>query len=179
MAHSTYDLKSISTIFSNFVIPISLIVGGIWTLNIFSKRKEEAALLVKIEKIELHYSKDKSKSYLQIGVMINNIGKRDLDLLYQTATIRVSKVNTDKDGSLNLKNKQTGLVSHDLHITGRIRPNDQQKVPYFIEIEEPGLYFVEFVIDVDMKKYYKGIFKIDKDKEIKTWSDGTFFMADK
>jgi hypothetical protein len=52
-------------------------------------------------------------------------------------------------------------------------------MPYLIEIEGPGIYFVEFSIDVDMKKYYKGIFKTDQGPEIKTWVDGTFIKADK
>jgi hypothetical protein len=175
MIRLTSNLKSISVIFSNFVIPISLIIGGIWTLNTFSKRKEEAALLVKIENIKSLYSTDRHEFFLHIEVIINNTGNRDLDLLYQNATIKVFKFNPENNGSLTLMNQNTGLVSHSSLYTGRIRPKDEQKMPYLIEIEGPGIYFVEFSIDVDMKKYYKP----DQGPEIKTWVDGTFIKADK
>lgn len=175
----TCDLETISVIFSNFLIPISLIIGGFLAIYTFSKRKEEAALLLKIEDIDPYYSNDENKYYLHIGVLINNIGKRDLDLLYETATIKISKFDTNNNKLINLENEKTGLASHDPHSTGRIRPNVQCKMPYFIEIEGPGLHFIEFMIDVNMKKYYKGVFKTDKDKVIKTWSDRRFFMAEK
>lgn len=179
MIHLICDWESISIIFSNFLIPISLIGGGIWTINIFSKRKEEAALLLKIEEIEPHYLKNENKYFLQIGIFIKNTGKRDLNLLYQTATIKISRFDANNDRLEKLENEKSGLASHNSHFSGRIRPNVQFKMPYFIEIKEPGIHFIEFTIDVSMKKYYRGVFRTDKDKTIKTWSDRQFYMTEK
>jgi len=101
------------------------------------------------------------------------------DLLYQNATIKVFKFNPENNGSLTLMNQNTGLVSHSSLYTGRIRPKDEQKNAILNWDRGTWYLFCWVSIDVDMKKYYKGIFKPDQGPEIKTWVDGTFIKADK
>jgi hypothetical protein len=179
MCCNSTTLETISHIVYNFVIPASLIIGGIWTLNIFSKRKENAALLVKLKNVKPIYVRDLDKYFYQIEVLLKNTGLRDLDLDYTRACMTVSDYDFHKHKVGAILDSQNGLTSNEKHFLGRLRSNVQIKLPYLLLVDKPGLHFFEFKISVDMKRYFKGTFKNEKGPNKKEWSDRFFYTTKK
>ena len=95
-------------------------------------------------------------------------------MLYTTAKSSVTKVSSSLEGILDGTVREAiDLASRKPRYRGRLRPGVTVRTPYWFEIEDPGLYFIEFEIDVDMKKYYR--FPWGRENYIVGWSDRVFF----
>ncbi len=169
-------MESISSIFCNIAIPVFIAIGGIWAFFKFRKTYGEAALYVRIENLELKYITDSQESFLYFQVLIKNLGKRDVDLLYPTAKISLTKTNLKPDISNDVEiEKKEGLTSKIQYPpTGRLRSGVSLRMPYLLKIKDTGLYFIEFEIKVDMVRY----FKTKENREV-PWTDRVFYLVEK
>jgi len=97
---------------------------------------------------------------LVVDVNVDNIGDEDVNLLFdykgKKAELTVFKVEGDEFIEVD---KKVGLTSPTKHYTGKLRSGLSFSMPYLVQVDEPGIYFIEFTIDVDMGS------------EIKQWSD--------
>jgi len=187
MRHSL-NAVDYSNFIQNILLSISLIVGGIWAWYKFRRRKEVASLSVKIEKVELIKGQD-TLSYILTEVIVSNIGDREVKLYYNfipkkdtiskyeelnkhyRAKINLYKVSDD--GGLISITEIVGLSSASDHYTGRLRSNVSCRLPYFLKVTEPGLYFIEFYIHINMQSYFKA--EDQNDNPIKIWGDRLYY----
>ncbi len=182
-------ITEISTIIYNTVLTISLFIGGYWTYIKFIKRHEEASIIVKIKKNKIFKGKKKSGAKLLVEVLIYNNGHRELMLYYDYKPQRLAQKDEeterhyksevilyriDSDHKLIKVDSMIGLISGNIkQYTGRLRTGVKISIPYLLSINNAGTYLIEYKIDVNMTRYYKG--KDFSDSSIKTWSTRTYY----
>ncbi len=169
-----FDWELFSKAFYNISIPLTIIIGGIFAYYKFVIRKEPVGLSVKI--LDINYTIDNSNNryLLNINTMVKNVGARDLNLLYKDFKLNVSKFDLESQKLINIGKTKNGIITHTNYETGRIRSNVEYFFPYLVEIENPGNYFFELCISVNMNDYYKGIFK--KKEKVVEWMDRKFYV---
>ncbi len=184
-----------TTMIQNILLSLSVIIGGLWALFRYGRRNEDASLSVKIDKISI--TKDSEfYNYIYTEILIENNGKREVDLYYNYnkenslkrvsgssqceeynkqyhAKISLYKIGKDKDPTF-ISNK-IGLETRENNIPhkGRLRSGVNIRLPYILEVSEPGLYFIEFTIDINLKSYFGR--NDNKDRPIKQWSDRQYY----
>ncbi|MFC4632275.1 hypothetical protein ACFO3O_00035 [Dokdonia ponticola] len=171
-----FDWELFSKAFYNISIPTTIIIGGIFTYYKFVVRKETAGLSVKILDVNHKKNNSNSKYSLIISTAVKNVGDRDLNLLYESFELKVSKYDLQTDKLVNIGKNKSGIISHKNYKTGRIRPNVEYFFPYCLELDTPGNYFIEICVSVNMNDYYKGIFK--KKENIIKWIDRKIYLID-
>jgi len=181
------DSENITSIIQNIIVSLSIIIGGVWAYFRFRRRNEIASLSVKIEKIEI-LNIAKGLNFLSIEVLIKNQGDREVKLYYNYKTnnkpskyeesnkqyqsqITLYKV-AESEKLIPISNK-TGLTSGMPRHTGRLRSKVEIRLPYIFPINEPGVYFLEFNIDINMQSYFKAY--DHKDRSVVGWSDRIFY----
>ena len=190
MRHSL-NAVDYSNLIQNILLSISLIAGGIWAWYKFRRRNEVASLSVKIEKATLLKDVD-SLFFISTEVVISNIGNREVNLYYNfvpkddtkskfevvdkhyEAGINLFKV--DRENLIPISKKK-GLSSATMHHKGRLRSSVSIRLPYILPVYEPGLYLLEFSIQINMQTYFKA--EDNNDNPIKIWSDRIYFNITK
>lgn len=180
MSHH-FNLADYSSLFNS----ASIIAGGIWAYFKFRRRNEIASISVKLQKAEIY--NEESRKLIHIEALIENNGNREVNLYYNYQTgdhpaknekenkhyraqMAIYKVGENEE--LTFVSKKIGLTSSEPHYTGRLRSNTSVRLPYIFELNKQGLYFIEFSVDINMKKYFSAS---DNDVPIKTWSDRMYF----
>lgn len=179
------------TIGQNIVFMTSLIIGGIWAIYKYNRRHESASIKLNIENFRTYNSENGIKNIL-LDLVIENNGKREVKLYFNYKPRKLAKKYENPEKHYNsriylykvksndeheLIDQKMGLLSSQkTHFTGRFRPGVVIRLPYLFKEINPGLYFVEFFIDINMLSYYK---KNDKnDKPIKEWTDRQFYYVE-
>jgi len=178
-----------STIIFNLVFSASLVIGGIWAYFKFIWRHEDASIIVKFNKIKTIVDKTNKRTFISVEIEIINNGRREV-LLYYDYKPRVLAKNDEepdrhykselssyyvgKNSIFNIIDSKTGVttVGKKQHV-GRLRIGVKTIIPYLLIISKPGIYFLEYKIDVNITRFYKG--KDIEDIPIKTWSVRQFY----
>jgi len=190
MTITCININEITTIFYNIVISFSVIVGGYWAYIKFIKRHEEASIIVKLKGHKIFRDKISERTYLLVQVLLHNNGNREVMLYYDYKPQNLaqkdeeperhykSEINlyyVDSNNKLEKIDSITGLITGDKkQHTGRLRTGVKTNIPYLLMINRAGIYFIEYKIDVNMTRYYKG--KDFSDSPIKTWSTRIFYQ---
>lgn len=163
----------------------SIVFTAIWAVYKYLRRNELASLQVVISKVELISKPLTENNYLLVEIYLKNSGTREVQLYYDytpnneykrkfekldknyKAQLKIFKLN-ENDEKIEIHNK-IGLDSETKTYTGRLRTGAELRMPFLATINESGIYFIEFSIDINMRKFYKG--KDYKDDPIKRWSD--------
>jgi hypothetical protein len=151
---------------------VTFIAGSIWTWYMFYQSREGAALSVKIDTPKANDKKDR----LAAEVIISNLGKRDVDLLFKTARLCAMRLAFQPDDVVKtLEGEAKGLLSEKPRTLGRLRAGVSVRLPYWVHINGQGVYLIEFEIEVNMKRYH--IWTRGKEKRFIKWSDRTIIQV--
>jgi hypothetical protein len=166
------DWKKISEIAYNITITLGALFGGIYTFYVFQKRQEEASLDIKITSIK-KLPRSNKRNIAEIIICVENNGKRDLNLDYDSASITIFNIileQTLKTEAIHTINSLKPIINNH---KGKIRRGVKMNIPYLFNYEPDKLYLVEFKIEVDMI-IFTNIFNKDESKN-PIWSDRIVF----
>lgn len=164
------DRKNRSEVFKNNIIAFSIIIGGLWALYKFDAKLEVDISTAKLEKSVLELTKrpvlipsmsmllqtdsTTNKRILKTSIEILNRGNSDASVSLSEESLRVAKVIMDKGVIVGYQRK---IFTNDRSIpsindllpyiesSGLVILSGQKKtVVFLVEVEEPGLYQVEF-----------------------------------
>lgn len=169
-------IKKISEITSNTLIAVSIIIGGIWSFNIYHKLREEDKSSLQLEKIRKELDGNialnigiRTKTYpnikkgthtIIIEVDISNKGSRYLNIDLSDQMI-ITKFNIDKNNNLKilessrlypysyLPRKIGNACYGDMVESKQVMPNTTDTVHYITNIEEKTNYMIVFVAKID------------------------------
>ena len=178
-----------STIIFNLIFSASLVMGGIWAYFKFIRRHENASIVVKFNRIKTIVDKTNNRTFISVETEIINNGKREVLLYYDYEPGNLAKNDEEPDrhykselssyyvgenSRLNIIDSKIGLttVVKKQHV-GRLRIGVKTIIPYLLIISKPGIYFLEYKVDVNITRFYKG--KDKEDVPIKTWSARQFY----
>lgn len=167
-------LELLNNIISHpFINTMMILIGGSFAFYKYIRRNEKASLSVKIDEIDLIINEN--VNFFSVEATIENLGNREVHLYYNyedyKAQLSLYKIN--KKGGLEFVAKKIGLASAKTKYTGRLRSQVSIRLPYLLEVKEPGVYFLEFTIDIGMKKHFKR--NDNKDLPMKVWSDRKYY----
>jgi hypothetical protein len=184
------DIKEITTIFYYIIISFSVIIGCYWAYIKFIKRHEEASIMIKIKKPKIYKDNIRERTYLLVQVLIHNNGNREVVLYYDYKPKKLAQKDeeperrykseitlyyVDSNNNLEKIDSRIGLTTGNTkQFTGRLRTGVKTILPYLLMINQAGIYFIEYKIDVNMTRYYKG--KDYDDSPIKIWSARLFYQ---
>jgi hypothetical protein len=155
---SSERFKDLSAAVQSCVVSIAVLVGGGWTLYTFiatdeaeqARRRlfQQAQILIKITASYLPF--EEKKHCIASVVAITNTGTRDVFLDYSNGPYSVAKVAFDARGnsSLGPELRQKSLFSQ----SRVLRSGETVEYPFFVRVEEPGVYVVRFQVPLPEKE---------------------------
>ena len=164
MTDISEQLKNKSEAIKNIVVAAAVVIGGAWTLYTFwslqSSHKAAAELeelntrifrqpVLQIEfNIEQKSLANDPSNYLTGYVYIKNIGKRNAMLKFKNDNppFSATQVSFDSSGEPLLGKKYAQYPPK--YAGYSIRVGDSEKIPFFLRVGDPGLYFVDFDVKV-------------------------------
>jgi len=164
VAEFSEQLKNKSEAIKNIVFAAAVVIGGVWTLYTFwslqSSHRAAAELeelnsrifrqpVLQIEfNIEQKSLINDASNYLSGYVYIKNIGKRNALLKFKDGNppFSATEVTFDSSGEPVLGKKYAQYPPK--YAGYSIRVGDSEKIPFFLRVGNPGLYFVDFDVKV-------------------------------
>ncbi|HKR03142.1 MAG TPA: hypothetical protein VJY62_00795 [Bacteroidia bacterium] len=154
----------------NFIVSIAIIAGGIWTVFTFQSLKQIERAKFELELlrteflgkpslnifIDVNRTNPTNKSYyagLIINVNVENKGTRYISMSTLDTTLVVSEIkNSSSWGTISVNDIYldpiTMYCKEDSSLTPsgiiEVTPNSTEEVPYYCEVERPGIYFISF-----------------------------------
>ena len=131
-----------------------------------------------------------NRTLLLVRIHILNTGNRDVVLYYDYRPnselvqkdeeegmhykSEIKAYYLDSSSNLQLHDSIIGLITVDKrHYTGRLRAGSEMNIPYLLRINKSGIYFIEYKIHINMKRF----FKKDRDDPIKGYTFKQYFQV--
>ena len=166
------DRKNYSEAFKNYVIAISVIIGGLWSFYVFTSRLEvltsraqldklkleSTARPILMTKLEISLLEDNGKTkILKIYVHIENQGNMDTSLYINQESLSVAQVSLNKGEIVSYKNiirtgekwippSNSGIEFSSFENITYLAGQKKSRL-YLVELEETGLYQIDFVAE--------------------------------
>lgn len=168
---SSEDKKNYSETFKNYVIAVSIVVGGFWAAYVFNARLEVELAKSQLEKSNLELlqrpvlvgsirieisSTDSQKQWLLKGIVkIENKGNTDVQIITNQQSFRVAEVKLENGVVASFGERRyvgerateySGKTSGFTPIFAKnILAGQVKELAYLVEVNKPGIYMVEFI----------------------------------
>lgn len=158
--------------FKNVAVGIGVLAGGLWALFTFQTLHQIAQAQVNLENSRLETEKLKqetfqqsvlkidlkakenflaedSYSYISGTILIDNAGNKAALLKFKDGELPISatRVILENNGRVELSDETYSQYPPKYAGFG-VRAGDTQSVPFFIRLGKPGLYFVDFEVEL-------------------------------
>lgn len=155
--------KDISAGIQSIVVAVAIVIGGVWTAYTFGVLRSVEEAKAKIESltapslsISIDTERVKSISTNRIGlivrVRVENTGGQHVNLDLLQNPLKLVLVQAGNDGYLHAKKTYQPPLYRDIHSSSydvsaaqTVEIRSKKTLSYFLEVEEPGLYFVRFM----------------------------------
>jgi hypothetical protein len=134
--------KNVAAGVQSWVVALGLLIGGIWTLYLYTalntkqmalaefeemRRKNHQGVVTIDVKAEQEYMPDDPGKSVRINIQATNLGDRNIPLKLGDAPLTVSKLHPDNDGRLHIewaKSSSIPYLNHDSLAVRDLRSND-------------------------------------------------------
>jgi len=158
------QLKNKTEAIKNIVISTAVVIGGAWTLYTFWSLQSSTRATAELEELnsrifrqpvlqidfnikQVSLTNDRN-NYLAGSVNIKNIGKKNALMKFQNNNppFTASEVTFEISGELVLGKQYSQYPPK--YAGYSIRVGDTEKIPIFLRVGKPGLYFLDFDVQV-------------------------------
>ena len=164
MTDFSEQLKNRTEAIKNIVFAAAVVIGGVWTLYTFWSLQSSNRATAELEELNSRIFRqpvlqidfnikqeslaNDANNYLSGYVNIKNVGKRNALMKFQdnNPPFTATEVTFNSSGEPVLGKKYAQYPPKYAGYT--IRVGDTEKIPFFLRVGSPGLYFVDFEVQV-------------------------------
>ncbi len=161
------NFNNIASGVQSIVISVGIFMTGLWALYTFIDSRVQSLDLSMTTKI---FSEDSGKYIVVVALEVTNDGNVDSTIMLGEGSLIITRIQPVKGKSLEVLEVNSAsnysLIRGEINVSRKIlvTPKADRKIHYFLEVDQPGLYYIELK-------------SIQKNK--RSWSVDTYVYIDK